>query len=183
MRNHFIDSLSCTLSPVIAPHICLLDIGTGAGFPAIPLKIYSPDMHVVAVDAVAKKVMFLRHICRLLDLQDVECLATRLVPVSSSSYQTSKSIQQVSPLRSRTFDVVVSRAVGAVPYLVELARPFLTSGSHILLQRGKYGEQELAENMNLLEENGLQVLDMIKVPFSFYDAPRYLMILRWPGER
>ncbi len=156
----------------------MLDIGTGAGFPSIPLKIYHPDISVVAIDAVAKKIMFLRHLCRGLALQDVECLASRIAPISSGPGKTSKSVQQPIELRSKTFEVVVSRAVGAVPYLVNLATPFLAPGGHILLQRGQDAVQEREENCHIFKEKGLQLVEMLNVTFSFLDSPRYLMVFQ-----
>ncbi len=181
IRQHFVDSLSCVLSSVIGPQSHLLDIGTGAGFPAIPLKIYYPSLQVVAVDAVAKKVMFLRHLCRMLELQDVGCLASRIVPLSSSFRKNVSQRSQDSVLQTERFNVVVSRAVGTVPYLVELAQTFLGAGGHILLQRGKHGKRELAQYASFLQEIAVHVVDIIEVNFSFAEYPRYLMVLRMKG--
>lgn len=181
IRHHFLDSLSCVLSSLIRPQIQLLDIGTGAGFPGIPLKIYLPDIHITAVDSVSKKILFLRHLCRSLHLQDVECLASRIedLAVSSSSFPQAHKNDGISKrVLEKSFEVIVSRAVGTISYLLGLAKPFLASGGHVLLQRGHNGKQEIADQVVLFREAGFQVIDMIEVCFSFFHHPRYLILFR-----
>jgi len=160
----------------------LLDIGTGAGFPGIPLKIYTPNIHVTAVDSVSKKVMFLRQLCRLLKLRDVECVASRiedLAPCSSSAFsKAGKKKENQATVPENSFDLVVSRAVGAVSYLLELARPFLAPDGCVLLQRGRNGKQEISAHTRFLQEAGFQVVNIIEVVFSFFEYPRYLAVFR-----
>src|SRR3972149_2693593 len=67
--KHFLDSLSCTLSWKASPPLRLVDVGTGAGFPGIPLKILYPDMKLTLVESVGKKAMFCEHLVRLLGLE------------------------------------------------------------------------------------------------------------------
>lgn len=169
IQHHFVDSLSCVLSFVLQPQSRLLDIGTGAGFPGIPLKIYYPDIQVRAVDAVSKKILFLRHLCRNLELQHIECQATRLEPVSPDIMK--KSDQEF-------FDVIVSRAVGTLRLLIALAWPFLASGGYLLLQRGKEGQQEFEREADLFLEYGLYPSELREITFSFFTYPRYLLILQ-----
>lgn len=152
---------------MLCPQSRLLDIGTGAGFPAIPLKIYYPDLYVTTVDAVSKKMMFLRHLCRVLHLRNVTCLATRIEQISNSS-----------EVLAEHFDVIVSRAVGSVPHLLKLGLPFLKPNGHFLFQRGKKGKTELDGNQPLFEKHHIQIVDNIEVTLSFLTYPRYLMILR-----
>ena len=174
IQHHFCDSLSCLLSSVISPQSRVLDIGTGAGFPGIPLKIYYPGIHLTLVDAVLKKIMFLRHLCRSLNLDHTECLAVRLPSLSDSKQR------QTLPdaLAKAQFDVVVSRAVGTVPFLLDLACPLLAPNGHLVLQRGKYGMQESEECQELFRQAGLRMIALTEVPLSFLTHPRYLLILR-----
>ena len=123
-------------------------------------------MHVTAVDAVAKKIVFLRQVCRLLALQDVECVAGRVDPQSPG----------LSSLPEHAFDVIVSRAVGSIPYLLKLAAPFLASGGYVVLQRGHTGKQEISDDPGLLQETGFQVVKIVAVNFSFFTYPRNLII-------
>lgn len=157
----------------------MLDIGTGAGFPGIPLKIYAPNIHVTAVDAVLKKIIFLRQLCRLLKLQNVECVACRMEVLTSCS----PTLLEVEAYRENqisvpknSFDIVISRAVGTIPYLLKLTKPFLAPDGHVLLQRGRKGKQEIADHISFLQEIGFQLHDMITIPFSFLEHPRYLTV-------
>jgi 16S rRNA (guanine527-N7)-methyltransferase len=181
IRHHFLDSLSCVLSSLIRPHIRILDIGTGAGFPGIPLKIYAPDIYITAVDTVSKKVIFLRQLCRLLELHDVECVASRIEHLAfppSSPWKPGETREKQLTVRKNSFDVVVSRAVGTIPYLLELAKPLLAPDGHVILQRGRNGKQEIFDQTHVLQETGFQVRTMIEVRFSFFEYPRYLMVFR-----
>jgi 16S rRNA (guanine527-N7)-methyltransferase len=177
IRQHFLDSLSCALSSLLRPYIRVLDIGTGAGFPSLPLKIYLPDIQVTAVDAVAKKIGFVRHLCRVLQLQDVDCVTVRLEQTANSSYSETSYAKATPPVvPARSFDLIVSRAVGTIPYLLELAAPLLAPQGHILLQRGHHGHHELVAQTIVLQNQGFQLVQRIEVPFSFCTYPRYLLI-------
>ena len=174
IQHHFrLDSLSCVLASVIQPQSRLLDIGTGAGFPGIPLKIYYPDLQVRAIDAVTKKIMFLRHVCRTLALQHIECHVTRL-----------EQAPPALPPKSDCglFEVIVSRAVGTLPFLISLAHPFLASEGYLLLQRGKQGQQEFEDNKAFYKEFGLYPLELREIRFSFLTYPRYLLLLQKRDE-
>jgi 16S rRNA (guanine527-N7)-methyltransferase len=177
IRQHFLDSLSCGLSALLRPHIRVLDIGAGAGFPSIPLKIYFPDIQVTAVDAVAKKIGFVRHLCRVLQLQNVDCVTARLEQAASPSYsETSHAKATPHSVPAQSFDLIVSRAVGTIPYLLELAAPWLAPQGHILLQRGHHGRHELAEQTIVLQNQRFQLVQRIEISFSFCTYPRYLLI-------
>ena len=173
IQHHFLDSLSCALASVIQPQSRLLDIGTGAGFPGIPLKIYYPDLQVTAIDAVTKKIMFLRHLCRSLALQHIECQAIRLEPAPPAL--TKRSDREL-------FEVIVSRAVGTLPFLISLAHPFLAPGGCLLFQRGKEGKQEFEDGKAFYREYGLYPLELREIRFSFFTYPRYLLILQKADE-
>jgi 16S rRNA (guanine527-N7)-methyltransferase len=169
------------LSSLIRPNIRLLDIGTGAGFPGIPLKIHNPSIRLTAVDSVSKKIVFLRQLSRLLDLQNIECVASRIEPLAtrSSCLPTAKQKKAKSAtVPENSFDLIVSRAVGAIPYLLELAEPFLAPTGCILLQRGRNGKQEICNDTNFFQETGFQVMNTIEVNFSFFNYPRYLIMFR-----
>ena len=165
IRQHFVDSLSCACSPVLSPRARLLDIGAGAGFPGLPLKLYFPEISVTTVDAVTKKIMFLRQLCRGLKLQQVACVAARLGEASEAAAPRA------------AFDVIVSRAVGDLPYLTALARPYLAPGGHLLLQRGQQCPQEIQACRALFDTQGLAVVDMQTVRLSFLEHPRYLLAI------
>lgn len=164
IQQHFVDSLSCALAAVPFQQAHLLDIGTGAGFPGVPLKIYFPQMRLTLVDAVSKKILFLRHLCRQLRLSEVNCLSARL---------------PTSELPAGSFDLIVSRAVGALQELLLLAVPLLAPDGAILLQRGKEGLQEVEHCRDFLQAQGLSLVESKELRFSFLDYPRYLLTFRF----
>jgi len=110
LMKHFLDSLTL-LTIIDKPRLRLLDIGTGAGFPGLPLKIVRPQWSVTLLEATGKKVAFLNHMIDLLHLEDVEAIHGRAEELSHK------------PAYRATFDVVTARAVAAIPTLLEYAAP------------------------------------------------------------
>jgi 16S rRNA (guanine527-N7)-methyltransferase len=109
----------------------VLDVGSGAGFPAIPLKIVKPAVQVTSVDAVRKKILFQRHISRLLGFQGFEATHTR-VEAMDSSY-------------ARRFDVIVSRAFSRLEQFVSLSAPWLSESGRMIAMKGPAVEEELRD--------------------------------------
>jgi 16S rRNA (guanine527-N7)-methyltransferase len=130
LLKHFLDSLSL-LEAYQAEHARILDIGAGAGFPGLPLKIARPDWEVVLLEATGKKVNFQRHIIETLGLSGIEAIHGRAEELAHrSEYRAS-------------FDLVAARAVAALPALLEYAAPFCRVGGQILLPK----KGELAEEL------------------------------------
>jgi len=121
--KHFIDSLA--LVPLIPGDSFLLDIGSGAGFPGIPLKVAIPSITVMLIDASRKKVSFLRHLIRALGLKDIEARHIRAEEmVHEGGF-------------SNAFDVIVSRAMTTLDDLVAMADPLLKNGGILLAMKGR----------------------------------------------
>src|SRR6185369_5646904 len=126
--KHFIDSL------VFADHVQvgenLLDIGSGAGIPAIPLKIVKPMIPVVTVDAVGKKILFQRHLARLLGLKSFEALHAR--------------VESLHGTHNKCFKVITSRAFSRLEQFVSLAAPLLADGGRMIAMKGPavFGEMK-----------------------------------------
>ncbi len=133
--KHFIDSLAVhqqfkeTISG--SKDITLLDIGSGAGFPGIPIKIVFPDLQLVIIEATKKKTEFLQEIVEKLMLDKVSVIWGR-----SEEYAH-------HPVYREKFDIVVSRAVAEMNTLVELALPFIKSDGYFVAYKGPKGKQEL----------------------------------------
>lgn len=123
---------------------------------------------MTVVDAVSKKVMFLRHLCRVLSLQDVTCVASRVEQIAACHPSSSPQ---------NCFDLIVARAVGSIPDLLCLAAPFLAPEGSLLLQRGHHVPQEIQEHETSFRAAGFQVIEVVPVRFSFLTHPRYLVIL------
>ena len=136
--KHFLDSI--LPAGVLPTGAELCDVGTGAGFPGIPLKIVRPDLKVTLLDSLNKRIMFLEEVCRALDLADVRCLHARAEEVGQSA------------LRER-FDVVTSRAVARLNTLCEYTLPLVRVGGFFLAYKAKC-EEELAEADHAIRELG-----------------------------
>jgi 16S rRNA (guanine527-N7)-methyltransferase len=147
----FLDSL--TLVKYISGMGCLLDLGSGAGFPGFPLKIVFPDLKVFFLEATRKKVFFLREVQRLLGLEGVEIRWTA-------------GSQGVEDLVC-TFDFVVSRAFGSLQDLAFEGSRFLRKGGMIVAMKGRKGKQELQDALSSLKEMRLKLgfLESLRLPF------------------
>lgn len=162
IEKHIIDSL--TLLPFLPHGTKLLDAGSGAGFPGIPLKIWRPDLTVFSVEASGKKVYFQREVVRKLKIHDFYPLPFRLENLDSAYPDM--------PL----VDAVVSRALGRAQDLARLAAKYLRVGGTLLLMKGAEGEQEVAS----WQERGtgfyLENIHQLTLPDS--GTPRKILIFR-----
>lgn len=149
-EKHLIDSL--TLLPFARQSTHLLDIGSGAGFPALPLKIACPELYVVSVEAVGKKVDFQRHVARTLGLQGFAVLHQR--------------VEMLTDYRA-AFDLVTARALCSLGGLIALAGPFLAPGGRLVAMKGPEGHLEFLAQQDLLRQQGWNAtLHNLKLPVS-----------------
>jgi 16S rRNA (guanine527-N7)-methyltransferase len=162
--KHFLDSL--TVAPYLHGVRRILDIGAGAGFPGLPLKIFSPDIELFLLEASQKKVFFLRDLVRLLHLEGVEIVQGRA---------------EASEIKKRyawSFDLVLSRALADLPTSFNLALPYTQKGGHIVGMRGKKGEEEArAVDWDAL---GLQLIEVKKLTLPFVKEDRVLLVIQRP---
>lgn len=129
--KHFLDSLTIVLALKDMPHsLRLLDLGTGAGFPGVPLKVLFPGIRLALLESVGKKTGFLRHLVARLGLDSVQVLTAR-----------AEDLGQEASYREQ-FDLVLSRGVARLPTLVELALPLCNlSGTFIAQKKGEIDEE------------------------------------------
>lgn len=163
--KHFLDSLSCSLAFKNESPGRLLDLGTGAGFPGIPLKIIYPAMNLVLVDSVRKKVDFCRHVVKELGLERVEVIQGRAEDIGQT------------PAYREQFDWAVARAVANLPSLLEYLLPLVRIGGAVLAQKGESGpaETHAAENAIRILGGRLRQLYPIELPGVTED--RYLIVV------
>lgn len=163
--KHFLDSLTCLLAWRENPPGRLIDIGTGAGFPGIPLKIMLPAMQLTLVESVGKKADFCRVVVKELGLEKVQVLQAR-----------AEELGQL-PAHREQYDWAVARAVANLPVLVEYLLPLVRVGGGVLAQKGEGGpaEAQQAERAIKLLGGRIRMLKPVLLPGIVED--RYLVII------
>lgn len=139
--KHIIDSL--VLAGCIHDNESVLDIGSGAGVPAIPLKIARPLVRVTSVDAVEKKILFQRHVARLLELNGFEALHGR--------------VEAMRETHARRFDVITSRAFSRLEQFVAMAEPLLAGGGRMIAMKGPAAAEEIKAGGEHLLSLGFEI--------------------------
>lgn len=164
LEKHLVDSL--TLLPLMQGSERVLDMGSGAGLPGIPLKISLPALRVLSVDSVHKKIVFQQHIARHLGLQDFEARSCRIQSL----------LMDVDSVQS--FDVVTARALTHLSQLIEMAEPFLAHGGRLLAMKGPEGDKELDESALVLEKCGFEIASVLRMKLPVSQAERTLITLK-----
>lgn len=166
--KHFLDSIAAV--PLIEPDKSILDIGSGAGFPGIPLKIMLPSNPVFLIDASRKKTAFLNHLIRLMKLQNI-----------SAHHVRAEKLSQDSEFKNG-FDVIVCRALTDLKTFVEMAFPLLSDNGFLMAYKGKLSEPEIEEIQKLKEHGGSLTphwaISTHNYHLPFLDQSRVLVVIR-----
>jgi len=141
--KHYVDSLS--INDFIKNANRVLDIGTGAGFPGIPLKIYNPDIQFTLIDSVNKKITVLNDVIEKLNLEKIEALHVRAEDLAQDLNYREK------------FDVVTTRAVSNLSTIAEYMLPFVKIGGQAICMKGPNVEQELNDAQNAIKLLGGEI--------------------------
>lgn len=184
--RHFLDSLSCVLAlpagdgeekvpdevPLqrsLHPLWCV-DVGSGAGFPGLPLKIMLPEAKMTLVEATGKKVVFLRHIVRVLQLENVEVIHARAEDVGHM------------PEHRERYDLVVARAVASLCVLAEYCLPLCRVGGSVVVQKGEDAEEEAGTAEPAFRTLGGTLRDIKPVVLPGLPAGRCLVVVSKVGK-
>lgn len=156
--KHFADSLSG--ESLIKKDATVLDIGSGAGFPGIPLKIVRGDINLTMLDSVNKKVTFLNEVVRQLGLENAKAIHSRIEDLD-------KKVK---------YDVVVSRAVASLPTLCEYALPFVKEGGIFIAYKSEKTDEEIATAKNALSVLGGEIVEVKDVSTGEFN--RKLIVIK-----
>lgn len=179
--RHLLDSLTCLLAfPSQEPHSSIpdtvpvqrpgrvlrcLDVGTGAGFPGIPLKILLPDLRLSLLESVGKKVTWLNHIVRRLSLTGVEIIQGRAEELAHD------------PGHREAYDVVVARAVAPLNVLAEYCLPFCRTGGRFIAPKGEDAQLEAAQASAAIALLGGRLSAIKQVPLYELLGEHHLVVI------
>jgi 16S rRNA (guanine527-N7)-methyltransferase len=166
--KHFADSLSIIPAmdlDVQVENLAVIDIGTGAGFPGIPLKIALPDIKLALVDSTQKKLRFVEHIVSTIGLKDVSIHASRAEELAHD------------PMHRESYQYVLSRAVAKLPVLAELCLPFCAPNGRFIAQKKGDIAEEVKSAHTAFNILGAKLHEVLPVTFPALDDSRFLVVV------
>lgn len=143
--KHFLDSLLISKVHDMKNVSSLIDIGTGAGFPGVPIKIVFPHINVILMDSLNKRLIFLDEVCKQLSLESVETVHARAEDLGHN------------PNHREKYDLAVSRAVSYLPTLSEYCLPFVKVGGYFISYKSEDYEQEVVDGQKAVKILGAQI--------------------------
>ncbi|MDE7161957.1 MAG: 16S rRNA (guanine(527)-N(7))-methyltransferase RsmG [Anaeroplasmataceae bacterium] len=163
-RKHFLDSLEIIRALKNKEEYTLCDVGSGAGFPSIPLAIVQNDVQVTIIDALNKRISFLKELSKDLGLSNVCAIHAR-----AEDYAKEKR---------EFFDVVTARAVARLNVLAELCLPLTKVGGLFLAMKGSSGKDELLEATKAIEQLGGKLLDVLNFTLPDGEEQRQIIVIQ-----
>ncbi|MBC8016355.1 MAG: 16S rRNA (guanine(527)-N(7))-methyltransferase RsmG [Sporomusaceae bacterium] len=164
--KHMIDSLSCYDEEIFKTGATIIDVGTGAGFPGLPLKIFRPDIKLTLFDSLNKRILFLQAVAEQLGMNDINF-------VHSRAEDGGKNKQ----LREQ-YDIAVSRAVARLTVLCEWCLPFVAVGGFFIALKGSKYSQELDEAKGAIRLLGGEVVKVQKIKLPGIDDVRAVIYIK-----
>lgn len=162
--KHFVDSLMAYAD--YFPGKVLADVGTGAGFPGIPLKIYCPSLKVVLIDSLAKRLNFLQRVIAELGLKDIECVHLRAEDAGKN------------PAHREKYDIVTARAVARLSVLSEYCLPLVKVGGVFVALKGAKYQEEIAAAGKALNVLGGKLIEAKKVELPGLNDGRAVVTIK-----
>lgn len=166
VKKHFIDSVQCFRFKEFKNFKSIIDIGTGAGFPGIPVKIAEPDIKVTLLDSLNKRVIFLNEVIKTLQLTEIEAVHSR-----------AEDLAQKAEHRE-SYDGVVSRAVANMSVLSEFCLPYAKVGGYFIALKGPAVEEEIMEAKKAIETLGGKIEEILPVDIEETDLRHNIVIVK-----
>lgn len=164
--KHFYDSITASFYFDFTKPFHLCDVGAGAGFPSIPLKIVFPHIEVTIVDSLNKRISFLNHLAKVLKLENVHFIHDRAETFG------------VNPLYRESFDVVTARAVARMSVLSELCLPLVKAGGHFIAMKAAHANDELEVGQKAITTLGGRLEDMHTFTLPMEESERNILIIK-----
>ncbi|WP_036730451.1 16S rRNA (guanine(527)-N(7))-methyltransferase RsmG [Peptoniphilus mikwangii] len=162
--KHFLDSLSLFKTNYFDGSKSVIDIGTGAGFPGIVLKIYNEDLNITLFDSLNKRLLFLNDVIERLKLKDIYTLHGRAEEFGRKD------------THRECYDIAVSRAVANLTTLLEYDLPFVKVGGHFIAMKGPEYEEELKNSKTAIEILGGKLKEVIQIKLPS-EITHYLIVI------
>ena len=164
--KHFLDSISAVSNGYIKDGISLIDVGTGAGFPGLPLKICLRNIKLTLLDSLNKRINFLQEVSNTVNLEDIEFIHGRAEDFGKDS----KYREQ--------FDVATARAVAGLPILMEFCVPFVKVGGYFVCLKGPNANLELEESQRAMEVLGLEFIEKIDIDLPSEELKHNILVFK-----
>ena len=165
VTRHYLDSLTCLSARAIDSGSSVIDVGTGAGFPGIPMAIARNDLKVTLLDSLRKRLAFLEDAAGKLGLSNVETVHARAEDAGRDS------------AHREVYDVAVTRALSRVKVIVELCLPLVRVGGYLIAQKSKDVEHELDEARAMIGQLGGRLSEAARLTIPYTDIQRSLVIV------
>ena len=177
--RHFADSISPLFYTEIKENAKIIDVGTGAGFPGVPLKIMRPDLEITLMDSLNKRITFLKEVREQIGIDKTECVHARAEEFGRKEEYREK------------YDVGVSRAVASLKVLAEYVLPFIKVGGYFISMKAFEIEEEVNESKEKIKLLGGKIEEIKEIEIPNSDAVRKLVIIKkisktdkkYPGKK
>lgn len=170
VTKHFLDSLTCSLVAGLSAGTRVVDVGTGGGFPGVPLKIAFPEIELTLLDSVGKRLGFLDHLIALLGLTKSRTVHARAEDAGRL------------PAHRERYDVILARAVATLPTLAELCLPLARVGGLFVAMKGPEVEEEARAAKSAIAQLGGKLREVRKLTLPFGAGSRSLIVIEKRGH-
>lgn len=168
--KHILDSLMCTDFEEYTRAANIIDVGTGGGFPGIPLAVYSPDKHFTLLDSLNKRLKIIGELSDKLGISNISLLHGRAEDMGRSKEHREK------------YDLCVSRAVSNLATLSEYCLPFIRTGGYLLAYKGPGASSEVEEAMGAIKKLGGEFLEIRDIQMEEYGLDHKIVVIRKSGK-
>jgi 16S rRNA (guanine527-N7)-methyltransferase len=164
--KHFYDSISAAFYFDFTDMLHICDVGAGAGFPSIPIKIAFPHLHITIVDSLNKRIHFLEQLAEKLELSDVQFIHDRAETFGQN------------PIHRETYDVVTARAVARMSVLSELCLPLVKVGGTFIAMKAAHAKEELDAGMKAIKVLGGRMENVFSFSLPIEESERNIILIK-----